>query len=226
MCEDRTLIRDLLSTTTEEDAIDLAQTLLVNQGFDSLSKKSLLARFIVIFPSVQNLITSTSKSKSHGSDILRVSKESLSEKEKEYELLVREKIPSNKASIAAAREHGDLNENSEYKMARQDQETLLARKVQLENELQIAQVIDFDSVDTSSVSVGSVVTIGQKTSDESTTFAILGAWDSDPDKNIISYRTPIAQALLSKKVGDVVETSIDNVKEQWTVKAIERWAGF
>jgi transcription elongation GreA/GreB family factor len=226
VCEDRTLIKDLLSSTTEEDALDIAQTLLVNQGFDSLSKKSLLARFIVIFPNVQNLITSNLKAKSQDGDLIRVSKESLISKKKEYELLVREKIPSNKIAISAAREHGDLNENSEYKMARQDQETLLARKAQLESELQIAQIIDFESVDTSSVSIGSVVTIRHLASDESTKFAILGAWDSAPDKNIISYKTQIAQALLSKRVGDTVETAIDNAKEQWIIEAIERWTGF
>jgi transcription elongation GreA/GreB family factor/transcription elongation factor GreA-like protein len=226
VCEDRTLIRDLLSNATEEEALDLAQTLLVNQGFDSLSKKSLLARFIAIFPSVQNLIAATSKLKSQDDHVLRVSKKSLSDKKKEYELLVEKKIPANKLAIVTAREHGDFSENSEYKMARQDQETLLARKAQLESELQIAQVIDFESIDTSSVSIGSVVTISQTFSNELTKFAILGAWDSDPDRHIISYKTPIAQVLLSKKVGDIVETAIDNVKEQWKIEAIERWTEF
>ncbi|MDR0679495.1 MAG: hypothetical protein LBF42_00400, partial [Puniceicoccales bacterium] len=108
VCEDRMLIKDLLATATEEEAVDLAQMLLVNQGFDSLSKKSLLARFIAIFPSVQNLITSNSKAKSSADAIIKVSKESLEMKKKEYESLIREKIPANKAAIAAAREHGDL----------------------------------------------------------------------------------------------------------------------
>ncbi|MDR1256112.1 MAG: GreA/GreB family elongation factor [Puniceicoccales bacterium] len=224
ICEDRALIKDLLTTATEEEALDLAQMLLVNQGFDSLSKKSLLARFIALFPSVQTLVTSGSKTKSQTNDSLKVSKESLDMKKKEYEHLVREKIPANKAAIAAAREQGDLSENSEYKMARQDQEILLARKAQLESELQIAQVIDFTSVDTAAVSVGSIVTIRPMAGGESVKFAILGAWDSDPEKNIISYKTPIAQAMLSKKIGDIVETSIDSVREQWTIEGIDRWA--
>jgi transcription elongation factor GreA len=223
VCEDRTLIKDLLSSATEEESFDLAQALFVNQGFDSLSKKSLLARFIAIFPSIQNLITSNSKASSQAEVTIKVSRESLDTKRKEYELLVREKIPANKAAIAAAREHGDLKENSEYKMARQDQETLLARKSQLESELQIAQIIDFEAVDTSQVSVGSVVTVRQVANDNPVKFAILGAWDSDPDRHIISYKTPIAQALLSKKVGDTIDMVVDNAKEQWEINAIERW---
>jgi transcription elongation GreA/GreB family factor len=213
-----------LSAATEEGAIDLAQMLLVNQGFDSLLKKSLLAPFIIIFPSAQNLIASRSKAKAQVDALLKVSKESLDAKRREYESLVREKIPANKVAIAAVREHGDLSENSEYKIARQDQETVLAHKAQLENELQIAQVIDFESVDMSTVSIGSVVTIKSIAGANSMNFAILGAWDSNPDKNIISYKTPIAQELLSTKVGDVMETSIDGIREQWKVENIERWA--
>ncbi len=224
VCEDRSLIHDLLSTATEEEALDLAQTLMVNQGFDSLSKKSLLARFITLFPSVQNIVTSsTTRTKSPTELTLKVSKESLDNKKKEYELLIKNKIPVNKAAIATAREHGDLSENSEYKMARQDQETLLARKAQLESELQIAQVIDFDNVDVTCVSIGTIVTIKQHDDDERSTITILGAWDSDPEHNIVSYKTPLAQALLSKKVGDVVETNIDNTKEQWIIETIEKW---
>lgn len=225
VCEDRALIHDLLSSATEEEALDLAQTLMVNQGFDSLSKKSLLARFIALFPSVQNLITSSAgKAKAQAELSLKVSKESLDNKKREYEILVKEKIPANKAAIATAREHGDLSENSEYKMARQDQETLLARRDQLESELQIAQVIDFENVDTSSVSIGTVVTVKQQSGDEHSTITILGAWDSDPERNIISYKTPLAQALLSKKIGDVVETNIDDSKELWIVENITKWA--
>lgn len=223
VCEDRTLIHDLLANSSEEEAIDLAQTLLVNQGFDSLSKKSLLARFIVIFPSIQNLITASSKIKVPTELTLKVSKESLEKKKKEYEILIKEKIPANKIAIATAREHGDLSENSEYKMARQDQETLLTRKAQLENELQVAQVIDFDTVDTSYVSIGTVVTIKQLTGDEITKVTILGAWDSDPEHNIVSYKTPIAQTLLFKKISDIVETTLDDTKEQWKVENIEKW---
>ncbi len=222
-CEDRSLINDLLTNVTEEEALDLAQTLMVNQGFDSLSKKSLLARFIALFPSVQNLITSSTKSKIPTELTLKVSKESLDNKKKEYEILIKEKIPANKTAIVTAREHGDLSENSEYKMARQDQETLLARKAQLESELQIAQVIDLDNIDTSCVSIGTVVSIKQVSGEEHSTITILGAWDSDPDHNIISYKTPLAQSLLSKKIGEIVENNVDNIKEQWVIENIEKW---
>ena len=223
LVNDRSLIHDLLKDSDDEVAGDLAQTLLVNQGIDSLTKKSLLARFITMFPSVQELVLSTAKASLPQEVSLKVSLASLEEKRKEYDILVKEKIPANKKAIEIAREHGDLSENSEYKMARQDQDTLLSRKTQLENELKMAEVIDLSSVDVSMVSIGSVVTARKDGSGESSDFTILGAWDSDPARNIISYKTAMAQALLGKKVGDVVEIESGNTTETWKVESIRAY---
>jgi transcription elongation GreA/GreB family factor len=51
----------------------------------------------------------------------------------------------------------------------------------------------------------------------------LGAWDSNPEKGILSYKTPLGQNLLGKKVGDVVRTEIEGSVEEWTLRKIERW---
>ena len=95
----------------------MAQTLLLNQGFEDLTKKSLLARFIKRFPSIQNLLSTDSTSSTEQSDVLVVSQKSFDQAKLEYEELINVKIPENKEAIAIAREHGDLKENSEYKMA-------------------------------------------------------------------------------------------------------------
>lgn len=223
VCADRSLIHDLIEKASSEVILDLAQVLIANQGFDSLSKKSLLARFIGVCPAVQNLISGSNKSKSELTTVLKVSKWSLDAKKKEYESLVKEKIPANKIAIEIAREHGDLRENSEYKMARQDQETLMARKLQLESEFQVAQVVDMNDVDTSCVSIGTVVTVRQSSNGEVMSFSILGAWDSDPDNNVISYKTPIAQALLGNKIGETVDVNVENSNERLKIESILRW---
>ncbi|MDR1413868.1 MAG: GreA/GreB family elongation factor [Puniceicoccales bacterium] len=225
LCSDRMLIRDLLASATDDIASDLAQTLLINQGIDNLSKKSLIARFIAIFPAIQDLIVSSSKVRVPQDVSLRVSMSSLEAKRREYEILVKEKLPANKEAIEIAREHGDLSENSEYKMARQDQETLLSRKTQLEEELRMAQVIDFSSVDTSMVSIGSKVRVKQVESGEVLEYVILGAWDSDPAKNIISYKAHIAQALLGKKEKDLIESMGEDHRETWQIESIHAYEG-
>ncbi|MGF1448271.1 MAG: GreA/GreB family elongation factor [Opitutales bacterium] len=221
LSDDPDLIPDLLAEASGENARDLAQTLLMNQGFEDLTKKSLLARFIKRFPSIQNLVAGEATTDEE--DQLVVSKESFLSRRDELTDLIKVQIPANKEAIAAAREHGDLKENSEYKMARQDQETLLARKEILESELGRARQTDFTDATTEFVGIGSVVDLTQGSTGQRFRYSILGAWDSAPEKDILSYKTPLGQALLSKRVGDTVQTDIDGQIENWTLEQIERW---
>jgi transcription elongation factor GreA len=154
---------------------------------------------------------------------LIVSQKSFDKAKAEYEELIQRKIPENKEAIATARDHGDLKENSEYKMARQDQDILLSRKNELEVDLSRARVTDFTDVSDENVGIGSVVDLKEGSSGEKRRYSILGAWDSDPDNNILSYKTPLAKALLGKKSGAVVTTSIGGNEEEWAVLSISRW---
>ncbi len=223
LSDDTDLIPDLLADADFETARDLAQTLLLNQGFEDLTKKSLLARFIKRYPAIQSLVAGEKATSNDEEDALVVSQESFNKVKKEYEELISKKIPENKEAIAIAREHGDLKENSEYKMARQDQDTLLARKNQLEVDLGRARVTTFEDASDESVGVGCVVTLLEGSTEKSVTYSILGAWDSDPENNILSYKTPLAQSLLSKGKGERVETEIGGNKESWTIQNIARW---
>lgn len=221
--DDQELIGDLLAEANYETAHDLAQTLMLNQGFEDLSKKSLLARFIRKFPSIQAIVAGEGGSATQAADDLVVSDWSFQERKKEYELLVSEKIPKNKEDIAEARAHGDLKENSEYKMARQEQDVLLSRKNELEVAINKARVTDFTDAKSESVSIGSVVELVQSSNQQTVSYSILGAWDSKPEENILSYQTPLARAILGKSEGDQVIVEIDGHEEAWTVRSISRW---
>ncbi len=222
LSDDPDLIPDLLADANVETAQDLAQTLLLNQGFENLTKKSLIARFIKQFPTVQSLLEGESAEPSEA-EALIVSQQSFDAAKKEYEELITVKIPENKAAIATAREHGDLKENSEYKMARQDQDILLARKNELEVDLSRARVSDFKDVTDQHVGIGSVVDLEEASTGKRHRYVILGAWDSDPDNDVLSYKTPLAKALLGKEKGATVTTSIGGNQEQWAVLSIARW---
>jgi hypothetical protein len=219
LSEDPDLISDLLSTADPETARDLANTLLLNQGFEELTKKSLLARFIKIFPNIQSLVASDAESKE---EQLLVSRASYDRKREEYENIVSKKIPENSKSIAAAREHGDLRENSEYKMAKQDQTVLMAQKSQLERELARARVTDFKEATTDQVSIGSIIELHQ--GGATTKYTVLGAWDSDPANHVISYKTPLGAALLGHKVGETVIVKSGGGEESVKVLSIKRYA--
>lgn len=220
LSDDIELIPDLLSAADTETARDLANTLMLNQGFEDLTKKSLLARFIKIFPSIQSLVSGDFDSKE---EQLIVSRESYERKREEYELIVSQKIPENSKAIATAREHGDLKENSEYKMAKQDQQVLMAQKTQLENDLGRARISDFNDATLLQVSVGSIVDVVVTSTGETIRYTILGAWDSEPEENIIAYKTPLGLALVSRQIDDTVTVKIGNAEESYTIKSIARY---
>jgi transcription elongation factor GreA len=222
LSDDTDLIPDLLADANVETARDLAQTLLLNQGFEELTKKSLLARFIKKFPTVQSLLAGESANASED-DALIVSQDSFNAAKAEYEDLIATKIPENKQSIVTAREHGDLKENSEYKMARQDQDILLSRKNELEVDLSRARVTDFTEASNDLVGIGSIVDLKEGSTGKKHQYAILGAWDSDPKNNILSYKTPLAQQLLGKEKGAAAATKIGGNEEEWTIVKISRW---
>jgi transcription elongation factor GreA len=221
LSEDPDLISDLLSTADPETARDLANTLMLNQGFEELTKKSLLARFIKIFPKIQSLVASDAEGKE---EQLIVSRASYDRKREEYETIVSKKIPENSKAIAAAREHGDLKENSEYKMAKQDQQVLMAQKTLLERDLGRARVSDFKDASADQVGVGTVVEVKANATGTVTTYTILGAWDGDPDNHIISYKTAFGAALLGRKKGDTVKVKSGGAEDEYTVLNISRYA--
>jgi transcription elongation factor GreA len=220
LSEDTDLISDLLSTADPETARDLANTLMLNQGFEELTKKSLLARFIKIFPKIQSLVAADAEGKE---EQLLVSRSSYDRKREEYDTIVAKKIPENSKAIAAAREHGDLRENSEFKMAKQDQSVLMAQKSQLERDLARARVTDFKDASTDQVGAGTVVAVKSNLSGAATTYTILGAWDGDPEKHIISYKTAFGAALLGRKPGDVVRVKTGGAEEEYTIVSIARF---
>jgi transcription elongation factor GreA len=220
LSDDPDLISDLLATADPETARDLANTLLLNQGFEELTKKSLLARFIKIFPSIQSLVSGEGETQN---EQLLVSRESFDRKRQEYDLIVTKRIPENSRTIASAREHGDLRENAEYKMAKQDQQLLMAQKSQLERDLGRARITDFTDASTDQISVGSVVELREGATDKAIGYTVLGLWDGDPENHIISYKTPLGLALLGKKPGDHVKVKSGGAEHDYSVTGISRY---
>ncbi len=220
LSDDADLISDLLASADTETARDLGNSLLLNQGFEELTKKSLLARFIKLFPSLQTLVSGESEAKD---EQFLVSRESYEKKRIEYEEIVSKRIPENSKAISVAREHGDLKENSEFKMAKQDQGVLMGQKAQLERDLARARITDFSEASTDSISVGTIVDLRDVTNGKAVRYSVLGAWDSDPDAHRIAYKTPLGQALMGKKVGEHVKLKIGTAHQEYQIAGITRF---
>jgi transcription elongation GreA/GreB family factor len=154
---------------------------------------------------------------------LVVSWDSLEKRKNEYAEMVQKKIPENSKEIAIARSYGDLRENHEYKAAKEMQKVLMRRKSELEAQLVRARGMDFANARTDIVSIGTVVHTTDLALNKPEKFTILGAWDSDPDNGVISYLTPIGQAMLNHKVGDEVVFEIHGAPHKHRVDAITAW---
>jgi transcription elongation GreA/GreB family factor len=154
---------------------------------------------------------------------LVVSWESLEKRKNEYTKLVQKKIPANSKEIAIARSYGDLRENHEYKAAKEMQKILMRRKSELEAQLVRSRGTDFANAKTDAVSIGTCVKVTDLNANHPDTFTILGAWDSEPDKGVVSYLTPLAQALMNKKIGEEAEFEMDGAKKRYRIDSIEAW---
>src|SRR5438132_78832 len=201
LMEDRQLFQDMFGNADVGLARDALRRLQLSPLFDELTKRSLLARIVKVFPDLENMIAGAQPQEKAA---LVVSWSSLEKRKAEYEELVKKKIPENIKEIALARSYGDLSENFEYKAAKQMQAVLARQRAELEQALQNARGTSFENPDTSRVSIGTIVSVRDKASRKQETYTILGAWDGNPDRHIISYQTAIGQALLGHKAGEVV----------------------
>jgi transcription elongation factor GreA len=219
MLEDRQLVGEIFANADVGLARDAMRRLQLSPLFDELTKRSLLARIVKVHPDLESMITGAQPQEKEAA--LIVSWSSLEKRKAEYEELVRTKIPENSKEIALARSYGDLSENFEFKAAKQMQSVLMRRKAELEQMLHNARGTSFENIDTSRVSIGTIVTLRNAETNNEETYTILGAWDGDPDRHIISYQTAIGQALLGHKTGEAVSLNTEHGTAQFTILSIQ-----
>ena len=127
------------------------------------------------------------------------------ELENELNHLKLEKRPEIMQVLKEARAFGDLSENSEYDSALTEQSNLEKRIKELEYSLEHATIIEEDKKKTDEVGVGSIVQLQYDGENDTEEYKIVGSAEADPFNNKISNESPIASAILNKKVGSVVE---------------------
>ncbi|PKM68860.1 MAG: transcription elongation factor GreA [Firmicutes bacterium HGW-Firmicutes-2] len=107
--------------------------------------------------------------------------------------------------IKEARGQGDLSENAEYDAAKEEQAEVETRIVQIEKLLKNVEVIDEDEVDLSFIGVGCKVRLFDMEYDEEIDYALVGSTEADPLHGKISNESPVGEALIGLKVGEIAE---------------------
>jgi transcription elongation factor GreA len=125
------------------------------------------------------------------------------------------------AAIAEARSHGDLSENAEYSAAKEKQSFIEGRIQELEAVISRAQVIDPTTVHGDVIRFGATVVVADTDTDVETRYQIVGDYEADIEKNLISLSSPLARALIGKEVGDVAEYQAPGGKKSFEIIDIQ-----
>ena len=124
----------------------------------------------------------------------------------------------NAKEIEIARSHGDLRENSEFKAAQEKRRTLQGEMKTISAQLKKARVLTKDEIDPSQVGVGTVISC-EDGQGKAETLTLLGPWDADTEKNILSFQSKLAQSIEGLTVGEKFTMN----HTEYTIKKIESY---
>lgn len=155
---------------------------------------------------------------------LIVSKEGYQNKKAELEHMVNVEMATLTRELADVSEaSGDIRENVDYNALLEKQTVLKLAISRLEDEMKRADVLDLEKISSEVAGIGTRVVLESSASGTSVSYTILGPWDADFEKGILSYRSPIAKAIMGKKRGDNVGIIMDDEEKTFKIVNIERY---
>lgn len=193
------LVRQLLQGTTLEFAKELLLLASKCQTLTGHDMKILRSLTEVVHPSLAPPKQKKGKEEGH-EEIWTTEKGYLKVQDRIRQIGTVEMV-ENAREIEAARALGDLRENSEFKFAQERRARLQSELKTLSSQLNRARIIAPDDVHSNEVGIGSIVNVIDPQGKRSS-FTILGPWDADPDRNVLSFNSKLAQSMLGKQVGD------------------------
>ena len=122
----------------------------------------------------------------------------------QHDHIMNVELPAIEKRIGAAAAMGDISDNADWRTAIEEREHLSRRVREMAAELQLARPIESTMVHTEHISIGSRITIENVGTGEQATYALLGLWDADAEHSIMSYTAPLARALMTRKLGEVI----------------------
>jgi transcription elongation factor GreA len=216
--EEGRLLEYLMSAT--EEAISGIYSLLEDiRDLDPAIKIHLKHRIKERFPSFRFFGEPEAEKVSLGLLVTRASYEA---KQRELKHIIDVEIPENSREIGAAMSKGDLRENAEYKAALEKQEMLKTTASRAKEELQQAQIFNENEVKTDRIGFGTRARLKNLRSGETEEYVVLGPWESNPTRNVVSYLSPLGAALWNHAVGEELAFTINQNEFHYLVEAIER----
>ncbi len=185
--------------TAEEQAL-FFERFQASIAWDPSTHHTTVVRMTALVPELKDHLVKVEKKKEYAR---LTSFRSFGLRKQEYLKLINEDMPANVKKIEFAKGFGDLSENAEYQYAKDEQRALMQKQTLMQADLEAVKPADFADATTDEVMPG--VTVVVETKDGEKTWTILGEWDNDLDRGIISSKTRVAENMLGKKVGDGFE---------------------
>ena len=148
-----------------------------------------------------------------------ITKTGLVDLQKEHDELAKVKRPEVVSRVTDARNQGDLSENAEYVAAREELAFIDGRIDELEEMLKQVSLIEEKTNSSSTVDLGSEVTL--KIDGNNEIYRVVGEWEADPAEKKISHESPLGKALIGKRVGETVEVQAPAGKIIYTVISVK-----
>ena len=139
----------------------------------------------------------------------------------ELKRLIVEERPRIIEAISEARAHGDLSENAEYHAAKEAQGMNEARIAELEDKLGRVDAVDISKLSGDTIKFGATATLVDEDTEEEKRYMIVGELEADPRKGRLSITSPMARALIGKRVGDIVDVTTPGGVKSYEVTKIQ-----
>ncbi|MBR2314599.1 MAG: GreA/GreB family elongation factor [Akkermansia sp.] len=219
LLDDKDLAPDLVSGLSELEARPFAKSLYDSSVLPDLDRNLLLANMMKVHPSLQEIALTRRAGKEK--QTLFVSLRSYAARKAEYDDIINVRIPKNKHDLEITRAEGDLRENGGYQDAKATRQVLMRRSEELSRLLAQAEPTDFSNVDCSETGMGTQVTFTAPKG-RTVVYTILGAWDSVPEQNVISYSSKLGAKLIGHAVGDKLRLPLEigGTPVMMTIKSI------
>ena len=155
-------------------------------------------------------------------DVIFTTSAGLRRKELDFDHVVNVEIRENQEALRVAISFGDLSENAEYSAAREQQGILMRKAERIKKELAAARLIEPESVHDDAVGIGTAIEVRNLRTNKVERYTILGPWDSDAEKGVVSYLTPLAMTFIGKKVGERARMEFFESKDEYEIVAITK----
>ena len=222
---DEAVLRDIVAAT---DEVLIGKLFDMARGISYLEKNSIDKMYSIIREKYTAFAAEAQNGSGEGDmfdeEKLIVSPQGFERMSQELNRMVNIEMAQLSAELAKlANINGDSRENVDYNSLMEKQNTLKMNITNLDSEIKRAQIIDPKAIADDVVGIGTKVMLAEP-SGEIAVYQILGPWDADFEKGILSYRSPVAKALIGKKAGDEVSLKAGDTDHRYTVRSIEKFS--